>query len=368
MKSLYPMKLQSRTVEKVWGGRELARVLHRSLPGRAPVGEIWVAWDGLEVKNGPWRNRLLRDLAAKERDVVIGRGIDPTAVDFPLLVKFLDARQNLSIQVHPNDTYARLHEGQPFGKSELWYIVDAAPGSVIYQGLNHALSPGELRASLESGSILEHLAKIEVKMGDVFVNAPGTIHALGAGIVIWELQQSSDLTYRLYDWDRSSTEARRPLHFDQSIDVTDYLPLSVHQIRPVRLSEPGSKRSILGVTPYFMAELWSIDGSERVCGHGDRFELVTVLTGKARIRIDGTSTLVTLAAGATALVPAGVTTYTITSVGAPADVFRSYVPDLWKDVAEPLLAGGVEPGDIVQLGGDPRTSALTTFVPGGVKK
>jgi mannose-6-phosphate isomerase len=374
---MYPIKLRPQSIEKVWGGHELARVLHRKIPGRAAIGEIWVAWDGLWIKNGRWRGQLLRDLVARQRDAVLGPGIDPTTVsEFPLLVKFLDARQNLSIQVHPNDAYARLHEGQPFGKSEMWYVVAADPGAVIYQGLSHSMTPTELRSALESGSIVDHLAKIEVKPGDVFVNAPGTIHALGAGIVIFELQQSSDLTYRLYDWDRPSAGARRPLHVDRAVDVADYLPLSIHQVRPIRIPGPGPDRVFLGASQYYAAELWSIDGTAKVPAHGDRFELITVLDGQARIRIARSSpATANLSSGDTALIPAGIDEFSIASIGAPVRVIRSYVPNLQPDLVDPLRASGASDYDIRQLGGDPRASALgarqsfainlTTIEPGG---
>jgi mannose-6-phosphate isomerase len=360
---MYPIKLRPQSIEKVWGGHELARVLHRKIPGRAAIGEIWVAWDGLWIKNGRWRGQLLRDLVARQRDAVLGPGIDPTTVsEFPLLVKFLDARQHLSIQVHPNDAYARLHEGQPFGKSEMWYVVAADPGAVIYQGLSHSMTPTELRSALESGSIVDHLAKIEVKPGDVFVNAPGTIHALGAGIVIFELQQSSDLTYRLYDWDRPSAGARRPLHVDRAVDVADYLPLSIHQVRPIRIPGLGPDRVFLGASQYYAAELWSIDETEHVMAHQDRFELITALAGTAHLRIPKSlAPAATLAGGETALIPADIEEYTIRSIGASAQVIRSYVPDLRKDLIDPLQAGGASDDDIMRLGGDPRTSALAAL-------
>ena len=357
---LYPVKLQPHAVPKVWGGRELERILDRQFPGMGPIGEVWVGWDGQRVKNGRWRDQLLRDLVVRWRDAVVGPGLDRASYTaFPLLVKFLDARQNLSIQVHPGDDFARIHEGQPFGKSEMWYVIAAEPGAVIYQGLSHKLSPTELRRILEAGSIVDHLARIEVKPGDVFVNAPGTIHALGAGIVIFELQQSSDLTYRLYDWDRVETTAPRPLHHDHSIAVSDYLPLSVHQVRPIRLPGLGPDRQFLGVSEYYAAELWTIDQTERVTAHRDRFELVTGLIGKTQIRIARASPpAASLAPGDTALVPAGVDSYTLKPIAGPSRVIRSYVPNLWRDLIVPLRANDVSDRDISQLGGDPRTSAL----------
>jgi mannose-6-phosphate isomerase len=360
----YPVKLRPRAFEKVWGGRGLERILHRKLPGRDAIGEIWVAWDGLSVVNGRWRGKVLRDIVAEERDAVLGDGIDRVGItEFPLLVKFLDAQQNLSIQVHPNDAYARAIEGQPFGKSEMWLVVEARPGAVLYQGLSHPMTPVELRSVLESGTIVDHLAAIEAKPGDVFVNNPGTIHALGSGIVIYELQQSCDLTYRLYDWDRDSGSARRPLHIEKSVDVADYSPLAIHQVRPVRLNGPGPERLFLGASEYYAAEMWAIDGVVTVGAHVDRFELVTVLDGIARIKIGSASpSTAALATGDSALIPPGVDEYLVASIGDRCRIIRSYVPSLVADVVNPLRANGISDDDIVQLGGDPRVSALASAV------
>jgi mannose-6-phosphate isomerase len=361
---IHPLKLRPHTVPKVWGGRELERILNRKLGGSGPIGEIWVGWDGQRVTNGRWRDQLLRDLVVRQREAFVGPALDSASyAAFPLLVKFLDARQNLSIQVHPGDEYARLHEGQPFGKSEMWYVVAAEPGAFIYQGLSHPSSPAELKSILETGSIVDHLARIEVKPGDIFINAPGTIHALGAGVVIFELQQSSDLTYRLYDWDRPATAAPRPLHFAQSIAVADYLPLSIHQVRPMRLAGPGPDRQFLGASEHYAAELWTIDRMEKVKAHQDRFELMTGLAGKTQIRIPGASSRkLTLAPGDTVLVPAGVDSYDLTPLADHARVIRSYVPDLSNDVIGPLRTSNVADDDIGQLGGDPRTSALSALL------
>ncbi|HLZ10077.1 MAG TPA: class I mannose-6-phosphate isomerase, partial [Chloroflexota bacterium] len=275
------------------------------------------------------------------------------------------AQENLSVQVHPNDAYARATEAQPFGKSEMWYVVEARPGAVLFQGLSHAMTPAEFRSALKSGTIVDHLAVIEVKPGDVLVNAPGTIHALGGGIVIYELQQSSDLTYRLYDWDRASTAAKRPLHIEKAVDVVDYSPLAVHQVRAIRLTESNQDRQFLGASRYYAAELWTIDESEIVAAHRDRFELITLLQGRAQIQVAGASPAsAILAAGESALIPAGVATYRLVSTGKSARMIRSYVPDLRRDIVDPLRAAGVSDDEIVQLGGDPRTSDLAAAVRG----
>jgi len=355
----YPMKFRARPVEKVWGGRHLESRFGKPLPGHGPIGEIWGVWDGLKIVNGPARGDILRTRVERDPALVASdQATRPASGDFPLLIKFLDANENLSIQVHPDDDYARRVEGVPYGKCEMWYILQAEPGAVVYHGTKKALNRDELTRCLADGSIVEYLAKIEVRPGDVLINPPGTIHALGAGIVLYELQQSCDLTYRLYDWDRGTSGAPRSLHLDKGADVSDLDPPAQHCVQPVRLDD---ETVILCACQYFVAELHTWRTARPSPGTDPRFEIFTVLEGAFRLRHpDGWR--LDVRSGDSVLVPARVGPYTVTPTSDACQVIRSYVPNLRGDVVDPLLRRGATAEQIVQLGGDPRRSDLRDLV------
>ena len=352
----YPMKFRPRAVEKVWGGRRLETLLGKKLPGDGPIGEIWGVWDGLRISNGPARGTTLRELVGRDPTILSDTGpVRPDGGEFPLLIKFLDANENLSIQVHPDDGYARRVEGVPFGKCEMWYILDAEPGAVVYHGTRQSLTREKVARALGDGSIVEYLARIEVHPGDVLINPPGTIHALGAGVVLWELQQSCDLTYRLYDWGRGADGGQaRPLHLDKGADVSNLDPPSLHTIQPIRRDDGAL---VLCACRYFAAELYDLDLPLEIAGTAPRFEILTALGGGARLGSDDGARL-DLRAGDSVLLPARNGPCSVTPTDPRTRVIRSYVPDLRVDIVEPLRASGVTSELIVQLGGDPTRSDL----------
>jgi mannose-6-phosphate isomerase len=359
----YPLKLRASAREKVWGGRSLEALFDRRLPGKGPIGEVWTAWAGLSVSNGAARGVTLQDLVNLDPIGVLGGGVSaPTP--FPLLVKFLDARAPLSIQVHPDDRFAQDVEKQSFGKSEMWHVVQADPGATVLHGTNHSLLPAELRAALDEARLPEVLATVEVKAGDIFINPPGTIHALGRGVVLFELQQSSDITYRLYDWDRQ-TDGRpaRELHLDKGLAVSDLVPPAHHTVTPVLMADGPWRRSVLGASKYYACELLAATssvGSEawRLASRG-RFEILTALEGEATIRPTSVRfDPVELSPGQSLLIPALLGDVQVIARQRPCRLYRSYVPDLRADLVDPLRRLGFSDETIVQLGGDPARSDL----------
>ncbi|HEX5415440.1 MAG TPA: type I phosphomannose isomerase catalytic subunit [Chloroflexota bacterium] len=351
----YPLKFRPRLIEKVWGGRRLETVLGKKLPGDAPIGELWGVWDGLKISNGAARGTTLRELVTHDPTLLSATGpVRPDGGEFPLLIKFLDANDNLSIQVHPDDGYAQRVEGVPFGKCEMWYILHAEPGAVVYHGTREALTREQVARALGDGSIVEYLARIEVRPGDVLINPPGTIHALGAGVVLYELQQSCDLTYRLYDWGRAGGATARPLHLDKGADVSLLDPPEVHTIQPV----PRDRETVLlCACRYFAAELQTVYRPQVEDGDSSRFEILTALDNGLRLRQDD-GTRLDLRAGDSVLLPARLGPFTLTPTGSRARFVRAYVPDLAADIVEPLRNMGVGDDLIVQLGGDPARSDL----------
>lgn len=234
---LYPLIFEPIYKEKVWGGRKLER-LGRRLPGGPDtlIGESWEVADLGQtsvsgggggaarsvVSTGPLEGRTLHDIMDNYRRDVMGDLQRTESGDFPLLVKFLDAEANLSVQVHPSEAYAASHDDAHL-KSESWYILYAAPGAVIYKGVKPGVSPADFRAAIEENTVEELLIRVEVRAGDVHYLPTGTCHALGAGVLAAEVQTPSDTTFRVYDWGRVG----RALHVEQAMQCITFGPPDV---------------------------------------------------------------------------------------------------------------------------------------------
>ena len=232
--------------ETPWGGYALKKQFGKDTPDDITGESLEVsALPGLEsrVSGGEYAGKTLREMHSLWGKSLTGL----EGNDFPLLLKFLDTRQPLSVQVHPDDSYALSHEGK-LGKSEAWYILDAAPGAELVYGIN---TRGEsLRSVLDAGKLESCLCRTEVHAGDVFYIPAGTVHALGAGIRCYEIQQTSDLTYRLWDWGRVGKDGRpRQLHIEQAIAVSNINSLPVRGETVEKL--PGGLRTLLVSDPHF---------------------------------------------------------------------------------------------------------------------
>jgi mannose-6-phosphate isomerase len=211
---------------RVWGGRRLDTVLGRRLPDARPYGESWDLVDRdpeqSVVASGPHAGTTLQALWAEHRDEVFGRAFAAsTARRFPLLVKILDCVDDLSIQVHPPAAVAPLLGGEP--KTEMWYVAHAEPGAHLYAGLRAGVSRADFEAALADGTVASRVHRLEARAGDSLFVPSGRLHALGAGLLIYEIQQSSDTTYRVFDWNRLGLDGRpRDLHVEQSLACIDF--------------------------------------------------------------------------------------------------------------------------------------------------
>ena len=223
----------------LWGGTRLPDLLGLTPPadGR-PVGEAWVLSDveGSEsrVTGGPHRGRTLRELVAEFPRQLFGDAA-PADGRFPLLLKFIDAKQALSVQVHPDDARAAAHKGPGHrGKTEAWVVLDAAPDSRLYAGFRPGVTAGDFRAALAAGTAPDTLHHFTPRPGDALFLGAGTVHAIGAGVLIFEVQQTSDLTYRLYDWGRVEAATGRPreLHVERGLACADFAAGPCHPVAP----------------------------------------------------------------------------------------------------------------------------------------
>jgi mannose-6-phosphate isomerase len=285
----------------LWGGRRLATMLGKAIGPETDYAESWEIVDHGQdqsvVRAGPLKGRTLGELAQEPRCGLAGAS--ETLDRFPLLLKFLDCSRTLSVQVHPNDAQAAKLDPPDLGKTEAWVVLAAEPGSKIYAGLRSGVTYDELAAALAAGRCEECLHEFEPRVGDCVFIPAGTVHALGAGLVIVEIQQASDTTFRLFDWNRVDADGRpRALHVDQSLAVIDYERGPVAPQRPVAVA-PGRERLL--ECDKFILDRIAVTQPTTIGGDG-RFHMLAVVGGA--IDVTGDPLGEPLAAGATALLPA----------------------------------------------------------------
>lgn len=283
-----PLFLKPCFQNKIWGGRKLETVFNYKIPA-GKIGEAWAISahpHGVsKIKNGALAGKELND-AYQNNPEYFG---NPSQKVFPLLTKILDADASLSVQVHPDNEYAMEHEHE-LGKTECWYVIQADPDSYLIYG-HHAQTKEELRSMIEEGKWDQLLRKYPVKTGDFIYVPSGTIHALNKGIMVLETQQSSDTTYRLYDYDRrdDSTGKKRDLHFKQSIDVT-----TVPNIDPkldIKTEQKGTSifTSYIEppVSPFFSVWQWRIKDRQKLTHQHAPYTLASVIEGSGTLMVDG---------------------------------------------------------------------------------
>lgn len=249
---LYPLKFRPILKERLWGGTKLKEVLGKPIESEI-TGESWelsgVKGDISQVANGPLEGTSLEELIGQQPEAVLGKSVvERFGNDFPILIKFIDAKQDLSIQLHPNDKLA-LERHNSFGKTEMWYIMDADPGSKLIVGFNKNVEKAEYIKNLEEGTLLDLMNYEEVKEGDTFFINTGKIHAIGAGVLLAEIQQTSDVTYRVFDFNRKDKDGNlRELHTGLAVDAIDY-----ENKDDFKVSYPNTKNTVNDMVdcPYF---------------------------------------------------------------------------------------------------------------------
>lgn len=283
-----PLFLQPYFQEKIWGGSRLASEYGYDIPSDH-TGECWAisghSHGPATVINGPYKGKTVTELWDQHREL-FG---DAKGDVFPLLTKILDAREDLSVQVHPDDAYAKEHEGE-LGKTECWYVLAAEPGAEMIYG-HHAQTKAELTEMIENQQWDKLFRHVPVKPGDFLYVPSGTIHAIGKGIIVLETQQSSDTTYRLYDFDRvdKKTGKKRELHLKQSIDCTN-VPFTEPKLNRKDYTVGDAQVTRFVSTKFFAVYKWSLTGGTAVFKRQEApYTLVSVLDGQGEIKIDGQS-------------------------------------------------------------------------------
>lgn len=261
--------------ERVWGGRELENVYNRTLPKEGvPFGESWEITDRPDEQSvvcaGPLAGKSLHQLWSEQREEIFGAGF--TSERFPLLIKILDARDDLSIQVHPPVELAAELNGEP--KTEMWYIADVAPDSNIYVGLKNGVTKESFEKALTDGTCEEQVHAIAPKAGESIHIPSGRIHAIGAGLLIYEIQQNSDTTYRVYDWNRVGLDGvPRELHVEESMQCIDFNDFEPEMDTP--------KGNTIALCEYYHVRQLDLAAGETVGNpEADRFSIVTIVSGE----------------------------------------------------------------------------------------
>ncbi len=326
MNDLYPLQLERILSPRLWGGTRLQTRLHVEYDpkdGDDPLGEVWQAYKESSVQNGHLAGQTLAQVAKTYAEAFLGkRSVARYGTEVPLLAKFIGADANLSIQVHPDDSYAKCVEAASghLGKTEAWYILEAEPDAHILWGFNETMTPEGVRAVIVEEKLEHFVNVVPVEPGDVIYNPAGTLHAIGAGIVLFEIQQSSDLTYRVYDYGRRDGQGNlRELHVDKALEVLDYSAGNRAKIFPKWLDETTTE--LIRVEAFAM-ERWDVAGERRAQTSEASLEILTLLDGNLTLTCN-TADAMSLSAGETVLLPASLGEY---QLAGEASLLRCYLP------------------------------------------
>lgn len=320
--SLYPLKFFPQLLEKVWGGDQLATYLGKETVGT--IGESWELSGVAEyisvVSNGALKESFLTTLIDNYGAELLGeKVVERFGTEFPLLFKFIDAKKDLSVQLHPDDDIAKQRHDS-FGKTEMWYVLTTKPDARIILGFNTEMDSESYQQHLDAGTLTTVLKEEKVAPGDAYFIAPGTVHAIGAGVLLAEIQQTSNITYRIYDWDRPDVNgALRELHTDLAFDVIEFSDSDAKLSYEKELNRPN----ILCESPYFQTHFLQLDRElHRDLSQMDSFVVYMCVDGKALI--SGANISEEIKKGETLLIPASLTEISIETKD--ATLLEVYVP------------------------------------------
>lgn len=309
---MYPIKLKPAFKDYLWGGTRLRDDFGKdcNFDKIAESWELSCHKDGNSVvADGEFAGLTLAQYIEKEGKSVLGTNCEKFE-NFPILIKLIDAKDNLSVQVHPNNEYAQRVEGE-YGKTEMWYVVDCDEGASLLYGFKHNITKEEFRERIENNTLLEVTNSVPVKKGDVFFIEAGTLHAIGKGILIAEIQQNSNTTYRIYDYGRVGADGKpRQLHIDKAVDVTNLCPAKPYpQSEPVDMGGWTKKR--LAKCEYFTVDVINVDTSAALEADKSSFVNILVLDGGCVLSSEGNDA-VELKKGDSVFIPAGLGKFELT--------------------------------------------------------
>ena len=331
---LYPLLFEPNLHKVIWGGR-LLRPYKGLEASEEPVGESWevsaVPSSPCLISNGEWKGKDIITVINDHPDEILGNSVNERFDGkLPLLVKFIDARQDLSIQVHPDDTMAQREHGK-MGKSEMWYVIKAEEGACLFAGFKKEITKAEYRRRIADGTITEVLASHTVKPGDVFYIPAGRVHAICGGIMLAEVQQSSDVTYRIYDYNRPGMDGKpRELHTELAAKALDY---QVEKEYRTEYAEPENQAVQVIDSDYFDVRIMDITTSfHRNLLKYDSFVISMCIEGDCRIRVRTTGDEVLLREGHSTLIPAAIADYDITPLHGRTRLLDAFIDNMDKSL------------------------------------
>ena len=309
---LYPLKFQPILKDKIWGGQKLQQILNKPTSS-TEAGESWeisdVEGDTSVVSNGTMAGTSLKSMMELHTTDLLGhKNFQQFGTKFPLLIKFIDAKSDLSVQLHPNDALAKARHNS-FGKTEMWYVVQADPDSNLIVGFNQPMTKELYLKHLEAKTLESILNFDTVEAGDTYFIEVGRIHAIGAGVLLAEIQQTSDITYRVYDWDRVDSKGnRRELHNDIALEAFDFDMPDNYRVNYSRDAQTSTE---LVSCPYFTTNVLEVKTSLLVENNHDSFMIYMCVEGSAIVKIEGHQT--EFSKGETVLIPAGIKSFSISA-------------------------------------------------------
>ncbi|RED19092.1 mannose-6-phosphate isomerase type 1 [Flavobacterium cutihirudinis] len=315
---MYPMQFEPILKERIWGGEKLKTILNKPINSKI-TGESWelstVEGDVSIIANGSLKGKSLMDIINESPDEVLGTAVHARfGKQFPLLFKYLDAREDLSIQVHPNDKLAKERHNS-FGKTEMWYVMQADTDSRIIVGFKEDSNKEEYLNHLENNTLVSILDDVKAKSGDVFFLETGTVHAIGAGLVVAEIQQTSDITYRLYDFDRVDAQGnKRELHVDLALDAINYNKVETFK----NYDKVFNQSNVIVDCPYFTTNYLPLDGKVEVSKNGKSFTVYMCVDGNFEIESENEKYI--YKKGDTVLVPAALKSFSLNGNAAVLEV------------------------------------------------
>jgi mannose-6-phosphate isomerase len=317
--SLYPLIFQPIFKERIWGGTKLKTILHKSIPSDM-IGESWelsaVEGDVSIVANGEFTGKLLTELIDLFPEELLGTQVyNHFGKQFPLLFKYLDAKQDLSIQVHPNDELAQERHNS-FGKTEMWYVMQADQDAKLIVGFKEQSNPKDYLRHLQNSTLLSILNVVNAEKGDVFLVETGTVHALGAGLLIAEIQQTSDITYRLYDFDRIDAHGdKRQLHVDLAMDAINYARIDAQ----MKYDTSENIANLALDCTYFTTNFLPLNGKMTIHKNGNSFTVLMCVDGNFKIEANGE--YFQYKKGDTVLIPASVTDFNLDGKASVLEIY-----------------------------------------------
>ncbi|MDR2212364.1 MAG: class I mannose-6-phosphate isomerase [Pseudomonadales bacterium] len=308
--TFYPLTFAPILKPCAWGGDKLRSRLGKPLPRASTAGESWelsaVPGSISVVNNGAWQGRSLHAILEPDPQAILGAEVYRRfGAEFPLLVKFIDARSDLSIQVHPNDALARKRHNC-LGKPELWYVMESEENARLIAGFKNNSNAAQYLEHLNNNTLRDIVQEFPAETGAVFFLDPGTIHSIGAGVLLAEIQQTSDITYRVYDWDRVDAQGqRRELHLEQALEAMNYQVVEARRAYTRNANQPNC----LTESPYFTCNYLPLDGTLPVAHSGASFRIYVCVAG--HFSIDSGTARHEFKLGDTVLMPAALRDYTL---------------------------------------------------------